>query len=175
MIFFFILLFSVLFLSYSLFVFFLQIILYTFFLLSLLILIWYFCKNYFLYSVLFLCFLDNKLFHSVLYIMNKITFQSESTLLTQSRREIWSLSDCNWTQTQNHLVRKRTLNHLAKLGKWLSCVLNTYLYSAFDCMFVSCHVCVRVKPHSIVAWMSRNRNLKFKWLQVDSNPEPLSL
>ena len=27
------------------------------------------------------------------------------------------LSDCNWTQTQNHLVRKRTLNHLAK---WLS-------------------------------------------------------
>ena len=25
------------------------------------------------------------------------------------------LSDCNWTQTQNHLVRKRTLNHLAKL------------------------------------------------------------
>ena len=32
------------------------------------------------------------------------------------------LSDCNWTRTQNHLVRKRTLNHLAKLtyqlGKW---------------------------------------------------------
>ena len=50
--------------------------------------------------------------------------QSESTLysclnfkelLARSRREIWSLSDCNWTQTQNHLVRKRTLNHLAKL------------------------------------------------------------
>ena len=27
---------------------------------------------------------------------------------------ISSLSDCNWTRTQNHLVRKRTLNHLAK-------------------------------------------------------------
>ena len=29
----------------------------------------------------------------------------------------------NWTQTQNHLIRKRTLNHLAKwlnLAKWLS-------------------------------------------------------
>ena len=42
-------------------------------------------------------------------------------LLFQSRRKIWSLSDCNWTQnhwtrTQNHLVRKRTLSHLAKLG-----------------------------------------------------------
>ena len=26
------------------------------------------------------------------------------------------LSDCNWTQTHNHLVYKRTLNHLAKLA-----------------------------------------------------------
>ena len=51
-------------------------------------------------------------------------FQGESTLcsclnvkerLAQSRREIWSLSDCTWTRTQNHLVRKRTLNqHSAK-------------------------------------------------------------
>ena len=52
-------------------------------------------------------------------------FQSESTfysclnvkeLLARSRREIWSLSDCNWTRTRNHLVHKRTLNHLAKLA-----------------------------------------------------------
>ena len=43
-------------------------------------------------------------------------FQSESTLynclnieelVTWSRSKIWSLSDCNWTQTQNHLVFKR--------------------------------------------------------------------
>ena len=26
-------------------------------------------------------------------------------------------SDCNWTRTHNHLVHKRTLNHLAKLAK----------------------------------------------------------
>ena len=36
---------------------------------------------------------------------------------------IWSwLSDCNWTRTHKYLVRKRTLNHLAKLSlqtKWL--------------------------------------------------------
>ena len=31
-----------------------------------------------------------------------------------------SLSDCNWTCTQNHFVRTRTLNHLANLTKWLS-------------------------------------------------------
>ena len=30
------------------------------------------------------------------------------------------LSDCNWTRTHNHLVHKRTLNHLAKLAKCLS-------------------------------------------------------
>ena len=45
----------------------------------------------------------------------------------------------NWTRTQNHLVRKRTLNHLAKLAKCLSCVVSTYLYGTFDCMFLSCH------------------------------------
>ena len=51
----------------------------------------------------------------------KYAFQSESTLyscrnvkelLARSRRQIWSLSDCNWTRTQNHLVCKQTLNHL---------------------------------------------------------------
>ena len=56
-------------------------------------------------------------------------FQIESTLyhslnvkelLAQSRHEIWSWSDCSWTWTQNHLVRKRTLNHLTKLVQWLS-------------------------------------------------------
>ena len=40
-------------------------------------------------------------------------------LLARCKREIWSLSDCNWTGTHNHLVRKRTLKHLAKLAKWL--------------------------------------------------------
>ena len=76
-------------------------------------------------------------------------FQSESTLYSslnvkelfaQSRYKIWSLSDCNWTRTLNNLIRKRTLNHLAKLAKWFSCALSTYLYGTFDCMFSSCHV-----------------------------------
>ena len=55
-------------------------------------------------------------------------FQSESTLysclnvkalLARSRRDIWSLSDCNRTRTQNHLVRKRTINHLARPNGWV--------------------------------------------------------
>ena len=53
-------------------------------------------------------------------------FQSESTLysclnvkelLDRSRRQIRILSDCNWPRTHNHLVHKRTLNHLAKMAK----------------------------------------------------------
>ena len=57
-------------------------------------------------------------------------FQSESTLysclnvkdlLAWNRHKIRSLSDCTWTQTHNHLVHKRTLNHFAKLAKlWLN-------------------------------------------------------
>ena len=84
--------------------------------------------------------------------------QSESTLdsclngkelLAQSRREVWRLNDCCWTRTQNHLVLKRTLNHLAKLAKWLSCVLSTYLYGVFNCMFLSCHVRVLEWIHTL--------------------------
>ena len=85
-------------------------------------------------------------------------FQSESTLcsclifrefLAQSRREIWSLSNCNWTRTENHLLRKQTPNHLAKLTKLLSCVLSTYLYGIFDCMFLSSHVRISEWIHNL--------------------------
>ena len=40
-------------------------------------------------------------------------------LLARSRRHIWSLCDSNVIRTHNHLIRKRTLNHLASLAKWL--------------------------------------------------------
>ena len=48
-------------------------------------------------------------------------------------------SDSNRIRTHNHLVRKRTLNHLAPLAKWLSSVVSTYVYSAFDFMLLSRH------------------------------------
>ena len=86
------------------------------------------------------------------------TFQSESTLysclhvkelLALSWHKIWSLSDCKWTQTHDHLVLKRTLNCLAKLAKWLSSVASTYLYGALDCS--SCHVCISEWIH--ILWL----------------------
>ena len=117
-------------------------------------------------------------------------FESEFTLysslnvkelLARSRRHIWRLSDCNGTRTHNHLVRKRTINHLAKLVKWLSCALSTYLYGAFDCMLLSCHVRVWEWIHTLplpecqgTPCSKQAPYLNIKWLQRDSNPQPLS-
>ena len=61
-------------------------------------------------------------------------------LLVRNSRDIWSLSDSNEIQIHNQLVRKRTLNYLAKLTKWLTCIVSFYLYGAFDCMLSSCHI-----------------------------------
>ena len=46
------------------------------------------------------------------------------------------LSDSHGTRTNNHLVRKQTLNHSAKAASIeLCCEYLSYLYGAFDCMF----------------------------------------
>ena len=91
------------------------------------------------------------------------------------------LTDCNWTRAHNDLVHKRTHNHLAKPAKWLSCFVSTYLYGVFDCMFLSCHVRVSEWIHTLwlpecqgTPWSKQARNLKFKWLPLDSKPQPLS-
>ena len=117
-------------------------------------------------------------------------FESESTLysflnvkdlLARSRRHISRLSDCNGTRTHNHLIRKRTLNHLAKLAKRLSCAVSTYLYGAFDCIFLSILVRVWQWIHTLelpecqgTPCSKQAPYLKIKWLQRDSNPQPLS-
>ena len=118
-------------------------------------------------------------------------FQSESPLyiclnvnelLVRNRSNVWSLSDCNGNRTHNHLVRQWTLNHLAKLSKWLSCVVSTYLYGAFDCVFLSCHIRVSKWIHTLyllecqgTPYSKQGPYLKLKWGQWDLNPEPLTL
>ena len=91
----------------------------------------------YLYGAFDCMFLSCQVFEKESKIYSFLNFKE---LLGQSNCQIWSSSDCSWTQTQNHLLRKRTLNHLGKLTKWLSCVLITYLYGVFHCMFLSCHV-----------------------------------
>ena len=82
------------------------------------------------------------------------------------------LSDTKGIWTHNHLVLKRTLNHLAKLVKWLSYVVNTYIYGAFDIklfhvMYVfhsesSLCICLNVKE--LLIWKRRNT-----WSLSDNN------
>ena len=81
---------------------------------------------------------------STLYICRKV-----KELLARNRRDIWRLSDCNGTRTHNYLVPKRTLNHLAKVIKWLSYVVSTYLYGAFHCKLLSCHVRISEWIHTL--------------------------
>ena len=49
--------------------------------------------------------------HSIVYL-------NVTELLARSRRHIWSLCDSNVIRTYNHLVRKRTFNHWAKLASF---------------------------------------------------------
>ena len=70
-------------------------------------------------------------------------------VLAESKRHIWSLRDVNDSRTHNHLVRKRTLGHLSKLAKWLSCIVTIYMYGAFDCMLFSCQVRVSEWNHAV--------------------------
>ena len=67
-------------------------------------------------------------------------------LLAWNRHNILSFK----IQTHNHLVCKGTLNHLAKLAKWFSCVVSTYLYGAFDLMFLSCHICISKQIYLVI-------------------------
>ena len=45
------------------------------------------------------------------------------------------LSDCNWTRTHNHLVLKRTVNHLAIWPVWLTGRM--FVYELSGCRFES--------------------------------------
>ena len=91
-------------------------------------------------------------------------FYSESTLcncfnvkeqLAKNRCDIWGLSDRNENRTKNHLVKKRTLNHLAKLAKLLSCE-NLSVKCIWLYVLIMSRTRFRVNVRSIVAWMSRN-------------------
>ena len=101
-------------------------------------------------------------------------------LLTWSGCHIWSLSDSNVIWTHNHLVCNQTPNHLARLARWLGCVVSTYLYGAFDCFLLPC-MSSRVNLHSSLPecqgtpCLKQVPYLKFKWQQHDSNSWLLSL
>ena len=75
------------------------------------------CSYYVMYA-----FLNESTFYSYLNFREPVA---------PNRSDIWKLSDYNGNRTRNHLVRKQTLNLLAKLtflaslAKWLSVRLRT--------------------------------------------------
>ena len=101
-------------------------------------------------------------------------FVNGREVLTRNRRHISTLCDSEGTPTYNSLVPKWTFNLLAKLAQCLSCVVNTYLYGAFDYILLSCHVRVPECIYTLCfhecqgSSCSRQvRYLKFKWLKRD--------
>ena len=119
-------------------------------------------------------------FHVTYPFPNEFTFYiclNIKELLKSNRCDIWSLSDCKGTRTQHHLVCKKTLNKLAKLTKCLSWILSTYLYGAFDCMLLSCHVHGSEWTQTLFLpefqgspYSKLLRYLQFKWVQWNPNP-----
>ena len=52
-----------------------------------------------------------------------LNIQKEKTLNVRTKKK---KINCNWTRTQNHLVLKRTLNHLAKYRVWIHSETRTW-------------------------------------------------
>ena len=80
---------------------------------------------------------------------------------------------CDGTRTHNHLFRKQTLNHFAKLAKWLSCVVSTYLCDEFDCICLRCHSSIiwPVWLASLAKWMSVHLRTKWLWVRIQPPPQ----
>ena len=74
--------------------------------------------------------------HSFRVNLHTIFKSNVKERLVGSRHHIWSLSNSNGIRTHNHLVRKRTLNHLVKLtslAKLLSVRLQTTWFQFESC------------------------------------------
>ena len=62
-------------------------------------------------------FHDGNIGHLFIVDLKFNDMNPKTLLFNETYLQIWSLSDCNWTQTQNHLLWKQTLNHLITLTK----------------------------------------------------------
>ena len=119
--------------------------------------------------------------HAFRSVSTPFIFVNGKEVLTQNRRNISTLCDCKGTSTYKKLVPKWTFDLLAKLTQWLSCVVSTYLYGAFNYVLLSCHVRVPECIHTLcfheyqgTSCSKQARYLKFKWFQCNLNSQPLS-
>ena len=73
--------------------------------------------------MLLLCYVD--VFQSVSTFYSSLNIKK---LLAQNRRDIWNLNDSNGFLTHNHLVCKRTLNHLRTKCRHFSHVTKSRIF-----------------------------------------------
>ena len=69
----------------------------------------------YLYGAFYSIFLSSHV--GISELIHTLYLPESQELLASNRCDIWSLKACSGTGTQNHLVRKRTLNHFTKLPK----------------------------------------------------------
>ena len=89
--------------------------------------------------------------------------------VARNKRGIWNFSDCNGICSHNHLVLKRTLNHSAKLTKWLSCIVIFCDYELNGYGFESCCSQLNFRYHpypELLRWCLRNSKAKIHWIWV---------
>ena len=61
-----------------------------------------------------------------------------------------------WDSNPRHLVCRQTLSRLAKMAKWLNCVVSTYLCGLLTVCFENVKFMLRVNLHSVFAWILKN-------------------
>ena len=90
---------------------------------------------------------------------------------------IWRLSDCNGTQTQNHLVCKWTLNYLAKqasLAKWFSvCLPTMWLWVWVPIQSLHLFMIILEKRTSIVIILEKRTSIVFSVHKLPSLKKPI--
>ena len=123
-------------------------------------------------------FYSNELFLTFSYLITWLLAKDpfSSVLLSYMRIAPWTLVIILIFDSTPINTSRRIVTLFYTNLEWFD--INNY-YNWLYVLIMS-HTCFSVYPHSIVAWMSRNSlletdaNLNFKWLQLDSNPQPLS-
>ena len=126
-----------------------------------------------------------------LIIMSRRTFKENPhsivwvnvrEFLARRRDHVWISKESNEFLTHNHFVRKGTINHLAKLAKWL-----TYVWVLICRVYLTvcyCHVTNEFETESTnysliecqgTPYSKEAPYMIFKWQQRDSNPQPNSM
>ena len=77
-------------------------------------------------------------------------------LFAWNRHDIWRLSGCNGIRTHNHLILKRT-QPFTQTGLMIElCCEQFFAQVIWLYVFIMSPTRLRVYPHSMIVWMSRN-------------------